>query len=124
MNPARVLLAVAVIGIVATLTAAAATLAIDAATLGVGRASISRCDPDGFTPASFTTSRGKVTSVTVTGIADACRGGRLTVNLVQGDSSGASGGSVAVAGSSETVAVSGSIDAWNVDGFRAVVIGP
>lgn len=105
-------------------TASAATMPIATVGVGNGSASIARCDPDGFTASSFTTTGGKVVSVTLGGIDPACTGGSTMVTLTQGTTSIATGGPVSVTGASLVVPLSGAPDAWNVDGLRAVVIGP
>ena len=114
----------AVIGLVASVTASAATFPLRTARLSNGSAAVSTCDPDGFTASSFATSRGKVTTITIGGIAPECQGGQLSVTLTQGDASLASGGPTTVTGASQAVTLTGSPDAWTVDGLRAVIIGP
>ena len=83
----------------AAMTAAAASLAIAAdlpigtTKAGSGDASVVSCDMSGFT-ASYVTSRGAVSTVTVGGIADpGCEGGSLSVRLTDssGNSIGAAG---------------------------------
>ena len=118
------LAALAMTGLVVSVTASAASIPVGSVRLGNGSATVARCDTDGFTAAAFTTSAGKVTSITVGGIAPACQGGSLFVNLTQGDTSLVAGGPVAVTGTSQVVPLTGGPDAWNVDGLRAVVIGP
>ena len=114
----------AVIGLTASVTASAATMPLNTARLGNGSAAVSRCDPDGFTASAFTTSGGKVTSITVGGIDAACAGGQLTVNLTQGDTSLVAGGPVTVSGTSQLVTLTAGPDAWNVNGLYAIVVGP
>ena len=110
-------------GLVMSVHASAATMPASTTRVGAGSATVLSCDPDGFTP-TFTTSGGMVTSVTVGGIAPACMGGVLRVTLTQGSTSVASGGPVTIDSSTEVVSVTGSPFAYNVDGFKAVVIGP
>lgn len=119
-----VLVALGLACVATGVTASAATMPVVTVGVGNGSAAIAKCDPDGFTASSFTTNGGKVTSVTLGGIDPACAGGRVTVNLTQGTTSVATGGPVTVTGTSLVVALSGSPDAWIVDGLRAVVIGP
>lgn len=118
------LASLAVVGLVTAVTASAASMPLTSGRVGSGSATIARCDADGFTATSFTTSAGKVTSVTVGGIAPGCQGGRLSLSLTAGGSSVAVGGPVTVTGTSQTVTVTGSPDAWTVGGLEVVVIGP
>lgn len=118
------LVALGLTGLLMSVTASAATLPTSSIKVGGGSAVVSTCDADGFSATTFTTSGGKVTSVTVGDIAAACAGGSLRVDLTQGTASIAAGGPVTVSGTSQVVTLSGSPDAWDVDGFRAVVIGP
>jgi hypothetical protein len=124
MKRLAVLVALGVTGLLMSVTASAATLPTGTTKVGGGSAQVSKCDPDGFTATSFATSGGKVTGVTVGGIAPECAGGSLRVNLTQGTASVAAGGPVTVTGTSHDVSLSGAPDAWIVDGFTAVVIGP
>lgn len=119
-----VLASLGLTGLLMSVTASAATLPTSSIRVGGGSAVVSQCDSDGFSATAFATTGGKVTSVTVGGIAAACSGGSLRVNLTQGTTSVAAGGPVTISGTSHVVSLSGSPDAWNVDGFRAVVIGP
>lgn len=113
-----------VVGLITVVTASASTMPLNSSRVAGGSAAVSTCDADGFTAASFTTSAGKVTSVTVGGISAACQGGRLSLHLTAGGSSVAIGGPVMVTGTSQTVTVTGGPDAWTVAGLEAVVIGP
>ena len=124
MKRFALLVALGLTGLVMSVTASAASLPTGTINIGGGSAAVSTCDPDGFSATTFTTSAGKVTSVTVDGIAAACTGGSLSIDLTQGAASVAAGGPVTVTGTPHVVSVSGAPDAWNVDGFRAVVIGP
>lgn len=124
MKRLGLLVALGLTGFVMSVTASAATLPTSTIKVGGGSVGVSSCDTDGFSASSFTTSGGKVTSVTVGGIATACAGGSLRVTLTQGTASIAAGGPVTITGTSHVVSVSGAPDAWNVNGFRAVVIGP
>ena len=123
MKRLAVVAALGATGLVMSVYASAATMPAGTTPVGAGSAAVLSCDPDGFTP-TFTTSAGRVTSVTVGGIAPACSGGILRVTLTQGTASVASGGPVTVDATSETVSVTGSPFAYNVDGFKAVVVGP
>ena len=112
------------IGLVTSVTASAASIPVGSVRLGNGSATVARCDTDGFTLDAFTTSGGKVTSITVGGIAPGCQNGALSINLTQGDTSLVAGGPVNITGTSHVVNLTGGPDAWNVDGLRAIVIGP
>lgn len=124
MKRLAIVAALGATGLVMSVHASAATMPASTTRVGAGSAAVLRCDSDGFTASSFTTSGGKVTSVMVGGIAAACQGGLLSVTLTQGSTSVASGGPVAVTGTSQAVSVTGAPDAWNVDGMKSVVIGP
>jgi hypothetical protein len=66
----------------------AAGIGISTRKVGGGNAAVVACDTNGFT-VTFTTTRGNVTAVTVSGIADpACEGGTLRVTVT--DAAGAS----------------------------------
>jgi hypothetical protein len=103
-------------------------LGVDA--VGAASAGIARCDPDGFTIVSYTTSGGDVTQAVVGGIAEpACAGGQLSLTLT--DAGGAaigSGGPVAVPSAADpgSAAVPLTVQpyAGDVAGFHAVVVGP
>jgi len=88
----------------ATPFAAAALTTVAGGAIGSGNAVITACDEDGF-GASFTTSDGAVTAVTVTGIADpGCEGGALRVALVDGSGASiGSGGPAMIAADEDTV---------------------
>jgi hypothetical protein len=91
----------------------AADLGLTTVGLSAGSASVTECDTS-FTP-SYTVANGRVTVVTVNGIADpACEGGLLSVTLT--NSSGASIG----AGGPITVAT----DAGTTDNSAAVPLDP
>ena len=124
MKRFALLVALGCTGIAMSVTASAATLPTVTTKVGSGTAAVSTCDADGFTAASFTTSGGKVTAVTVGGIAPTCQGGSLRVHLTQGTTSVATGGPVTVTGTSHNVPVTGAPGAATVDGLRAVVVGP
>ena len=111
-------------GLVMSVTVSAATMPASSVRVAGGAASVTTCDPDGFTASSFTTSSRKVISVTVGGIAPACHGGALSVTLTQGSASVATGGPVTVTGTTQEVAVTGAPDAPAVTGLRAIVVGP
>lgn len=93
------------------------------APLGAGRASVVGCDNDGVSTA-YTTSGGRVTSVTVGGLAAACAGAALSLTL--SDSSNAAIGSAdgTVAGSSLDVSIGGQPDAAAVTGVHLVIQEP
>jgi hypothetical protein len=124
MKRLAILAALGVTGLVMAVHASAATMPASSTRVGGGSASVLSCDPDGFTASAFGISSGKITSAEVGGIAPACQGGRLSVTLTQGNVSVASGGPVTVTGTSQSVPITGSPDVWNVDGMKAVVLGP
>lgn len=124
MKRLAVVAALGATGLVMSVHASAATMPASTTRVGAGSAAVLSCDPDGFTAASFTTSGGNVTAVTVGNIASACQGGQLRVTLVQGTNGVATGGPVTVTGSSHNVPVTGAPGAATVDGLRAVVVGP
>jgi hypothetical protein len=91
----------------------AADLGLSTAGLGTGSAAIAHCDSS-FTP-SYTVANGRVTVVTVGGIADpACEGGQLSVTLAN------SGGASIGAGGPMTVLT----DAGTTDNSATVPISP
>ena len=87
MRPVIFWLVVGAAGVLAC-GALAAPLVLGSAQVAAGNTTIVACDGDGLT-STYTTSRGKVTAVTIGGIADpACEGGTVRVTVT--DSSGAS----------------------------------
>jgi hypothetical protein len=85
-------------------TASAASLGGAAAqAIGAGAAAVDPCDTDGFT-ATYTTSGGNVTHVTIGGIADpGCEGGSLRVTLTDADGASlASSGPATIATDADT----------------------
>jgi hypothetical protein len=108
-------------------SALAAPLGLTAGKLGGGNTTVVPCDSDGFTH-SYTTSRGKVTAVTVGGLASpACNGGTLRVTVT--DASGASTASagpqsIPAAATSVTLSTSPQPSAALVAGVQIAVEGP
>ena len=111
--------------------ALAAALGVSASDVGVGSTPVAACDVNGFA-ATFTTTRGNVTAVTVAGIADpACEGGSLVVTVTN-----TAGNSIAMAGpqtvptdgdttdNSVTLANSPQPGAAQVAGYHVSVTGP
>ena len=123
MKRLALLVALGCTGLVMSVSASAATMPTSTTAVAGGSAAVLSCDSDGFTP-TFTTSGGRVTSVTVAGIAATCNGGLLYVTLTQGSASVASGGPVTIDSVSKVVSLTGSPFASNVDGMKAVVTGP
>jgi hypothetical protein len=122
----------------ATITILGFTTAGAAASLGgaggpllvAGSAAVEECDADGF-GLTHATGAGRVTTVTVTGIADpGCSGGVLRLQLTSGGSAVGAGGPVTVpsdgdtADDAVTVAIAPQPLAQLVDGFSASVVGP
>jgi hypothetical protein len=107
-----------------TVVGSAASFDVGASDLAAGDAVIAKCDPDGFDH-SFTTSNGKVTNVTVTGIDSACVGGQLSVTIANSTGSSIGGGGPVAAGSPSTsVALSPQPNAAAVSVIHIVVVGP
>jgi hypothetical protein len=107
-----------------SLASASAFQTVNSAPVGDGSSPVSACDPNGVT-VSYTTSGGNVTSVAVNGIAPACNGGSLHVTVVDGSRTRvASGGPVAVSGSSATVPVSPNPPGATPAGVDVSVVGP
>ena len=111
--------------------AVAASLGVSTTDVGSGNASIVVCDTNGFTE-TYTTVRGLVTAVTVSGIADpGCEGGSLKLTLTN-----ASGVSIASAGpgtvptdgdtldDSLTLSTSAQPSSSTVAGIRIAIEGP
>ncbi|MGH3065322.1 MAG: hypothetical protein ACRDOF_03385 [Gaiellaceae bacterium] len=111
--------------------ALAAGFGISTTDVGAGDTPIVVCDSNGFT-VSFTTSRGLVTAVTVSGIADpACEGGSLAVTVTN-----SAGDSIAMAGpttvptdgdaadNSMTMTTSAQPGAAQVAGYHVSITGP
>lgn len=91
---------------------------------GNGSSPIASCDTDGFT-VSYTTSGGNLTSVGVGGIAPACNGASLRLTVVNSSrTSVASGGPVAVSGTSATVSVSPNPPGATPAGVDISIVGP
>jgi hypothetical protein len=111
--------------------AAAALTAITGGAVGSGSAVVAACDADGF-GASYATSGGAITAVTVTEIADpGCEGGVMRVAIVDGAGvSIGSGGPVTIAVDGDaadnvaTVPVAGSPAALSAQRVHVVVEGP
>ena len=126
-----VFLSVAATAVASACVALAATLPIGAATIGSGNTSVVACDSDGFTH-SYTTSKGKVTAVTIGGIADpGCEAGNLRATVKD-----AAGAGIANAGpqtiptdgdaldNSMTVSTGSQPSATLVAGIEIAVEGP
>ena len=92
--------------------------------MGNGSTPVAACDANGFT-ISYTTSGGNLTSVGVGGIAPSCNGGSLRVTVVDSSrTSVASGGPVAVSGTSATVSVSPNPPGATPAGVDVSIAGP
>lgn len=127
-------LAAAVAGgtLVFCVSASASSLGgLDVSNLASGAGVVVACDDDGLST-SYTTSAGKVTAVTVSGIADpGCEGARLSLSLVtNGKAQIGSGGPVVVpfdegtADDSVTVPVATRPDVSAIAGVHIVMEGP
>jgi len=110
----------AVVGL--TVWAAAASLTVNSTnTVGAGNATVASCDTDGVTPTystSYDTGDGRfeIGTVTITGIAAACSGLTITVNLTNtaGTTSYGSGTATADASGTKAVTITSPGDAANV----------
>jgi hypothetical protein len=106
--------------------AMAASLAVGSNSLGAGTADVASCDPDGVDHAydtEFATGLPgyRVIEVEVTGIAAACEGYDIKATLL--DSADASLGEVtgAVAGTTHTFTVGGTVSAADVEDIAVVI---
>jgi hypothetical protein len=107
-----------------SLASASAFQGVISTPVGNGSTPVTACDTDGFT-VSYTTSGGNVTSVAVGGIASACNGASLRLTVVDGSrTSVASGGPVAVSGTSATVSVSPNPPGATPAGVDVSIVGP
>ena len=88
-------LGLAVLGVAGLSLASAATLGVTTTTLGAGAVAVGSCDPDGvsvsynttFVPGIGTAAYYRVDSVVLSGVATACDGGKVQIDLT--DSTGA-----------------------------------
>jgi hypothetical protein len=127
----RILRAVIIATLSFTCVGAAASLGgAGTPRLGAGSAAVAACDPDGF-DISHVTGGGRVTSVTVTDIADpGCTGGQLSVELTSAGAAAGGAGPVTVPADDDTlddavaVAIAPQPPAQQVDGFSISVVGP
>lgn len=121
----RLLTLLPIVGLLSATGAAAASLnGLSGAGLGAAAAVVARCDPDGVAE-SYTTSGGKVTTVTISGIAPACDGGRIAVTLTEAGAGVASGGPVTIgAGGTIAIPVSPLTDAERTDAIHIMITGP
>jgi hypothetical protein len=104
--------------------AAASMGGLSAARLGSGSAAVRACDTDGVST-SYTTSAGKVVSVTVSALAATCIGGTLTLTLTgAGDVGIGTGGPSTVTGSALDLPLPAPPDAAAVTGVHVVIEGP
>jgi hypothetical protein len=109
--------------------AAAASLGLTTTDLGAGSATVAACD-SGFTYA-YTTQSGRVTAVTVGGIADPeCSGGELSLTLTNGSGARLGSGTTATvpsdgdtADDSLNISIPSNPDAELVAGIRVAITG-
>jgi hypothetical protein len=107
-----------------SLASASALQGVSSPPVGNGSTPVAACDANGFT-ISYTTSGGNLTSVGVGGIAPSCNGGSLRVTVVDSSrTSVASGGPVAVSGTSATVSVSPNPPGATPAGVDVSIAGP
>ena len=90
----RALVTAGLIAAVLSGIASAASLPLTTGKLGAGMATLSTCDSNGFSFAAVIDTSGRITSVTVSGIAGACAGAVVRVTLANGATSAASGTTV------------------------------
>jgi hypothetical protein len=128
MRAGRVAFVLLAVTAAAATFAAAASIGVASGSLGAGNSAIGACDPDGFTFTRVVNNSGAITSLTIGGIAAACAGGTLSVNLT--NSSNASIGSATASlpssgfGGSATVTPSPAPTASSVNAYRASIVGP
>jgi hypothetical protein len=120
-------IALVVVAVLAGSAAGAATV-LSSAPLGSGKATVSRCDSDGFKYTNTLDTSGNVTAVTVAGINLACAGGALSLTLASsgGTSLGAGSASLPSSGfsGSATVAVSPQPAVGSIAVYHAAIAGP
>jgi hypothetical protein len=115
----------------ATVFALAASLSVSPTDLGAGNASVASCDTDGVSTSytnawDSTDKRYEVTSVTITGIADACDGKTAKVALADSSNASLGDGSTTIptgAGTTATVSSLSSNPAASAVANANVVIG-
>ena len=124
-NATRAVQALFILVVVAATYASASTLGgVTTRKLGAGSASVVSCDADGVN-ASYATSGGSVTDVTISNISAACDGGALSFTLVNSAGSKiGDGGPRTVDATSETMAVSPQPSSANVAAIHVVILGP
>jgi hypothetical protein len=122
-----VIAAVAALTVFGAVLASAAILTVTTSPLGAGAGSVASCDTNGVTTTyttGFNASVGyTVTAVSVGGIAPACNGQAVWVQLV--DSGGASvggGGPVTITGVSAAVPIAGTVAASSVTSVHVVIV--
>jgi len=96
---------------------------VSAARLGAGRVGVLGCDTDGVST-SYTTSGGRVTTVTVGGLAAGCAGAALSLTLSNTSNAALGTGGGTVAGGSLAVSIAAQPDAAAVTGVHIVIQGP
>ena len=123
------ILTAAAVAAASTVTALAASLTAAGPTLAAGTAAVAACD--GAVTTAGTTSGGKLSSVTVSGIADpGCEGGQLRLTVMSSGAVVGSGGPVSVptdgdtADNSVAVSISELPAPDGIDAARVVISGP
>jgi hypothetical protein len=118
------LLALACAVVASCVVGSAASLGgVSGARLGAGAAVVVGCDTDGVTTA-YTTSGGRVTTVTVGGLATACAGATLSLTLTGAGNASVGTGGGTVAGTSLGVSITPQPTATSVTGVHIVIQGP
>lgn len=127
-------LTVAALGVIGLGLASAAQLNLTSGALGAGTTVVASCDTDGvtvkFADAYQTAAKGyAVTALTLSGIATACAGQTVTVDLLDADPAASAAsltqltGTVAAGGGTLTLPVSASVKAADVKGVAVVIAG-
>ena len=92
-------------------------------TLGANAASVPRCDTDGVTVVQ-NLSGSNVVSVTVSGIAGACGGGSLSLDVNNGMANSSGSGTVPGGGGTMTVTLSSAVAARDAEQTDISISGP
>ena len=91
--------------------------------LGAGTSAVAKCDPDGITVLQVLTAS-NVTSVTISGIANTCGKGTLSVTVNNGTANSTGTGTVPAAAGSMTVALAAGVAMKDSDQIDVTITGP
>ena len=109
---------------VCAVASAAALNGVDANDLAVGASTVLACDPDGVTLTQVTAGS-TVTDLSIAGIDAACVGGELHVTLSDaGGTAVATAGPITIAGATEVIAVSPTVDTTAFVNHHLRIVGP